>query len=474
MSDLQNSFAVSNNVKVYVVPEVTRGTIAYVSTVATTAKFQLFNPIDPVIPKQKPVTTESKEKSPTLNVMDVFNNSLPVAELSLNQYIRYKGDHTRPQGSVLFESMMGEKISGTTATLSAGVSSTSAATLILKSASARLPNRGVVQIGSEKIFYKGLVRSSLTATTATMTGCIRGFMSTTAATHATSAAMSIKTIMYSQKTSDTPSFTAWVQLDFMLFGVIGCSVKKGTFSLAKDDAVSVKSDCSGMKVYWAGVDQVKTLSATGATRVPVKNAKMFTEKMPLWNETKNDSNSGAGYIISDVDYTNNELVFTEALNVDWEVDDKISGFLPTVAKTGSVIENRATMIDIDGIEGFFKATDVSVDCPKKYIEDLVGQAYPSFFVEDKRKITTDYNIILRREDVALLKEGYDGREAPIVVKYGVDSESSDNVGIVELYAKRCKFDMPDISDSSPTVDFSMPVTMMGTEGEDSLEVLFHQ
>jgi hypothetical protein len=84
-----------------------------------------------------------------------------------------------------------------------------------------------------------------------------------------------------------------------------------------------------------------------------------------------------------------------------------------------------------------------------------------------RTITSTMNLYFRQADAKYFTEGYDGNEIPIEITYGDTAAAT-----LKVYMKRCKLKVPTIEFAAPAVNLSMPMTAMGTTGEDSLELVF--
>ncbi|MFH1321010.1 MAG: hypothetical protein ABII90_10205, partial [Bacteroidota bacterium] len=162
------------------------------------------------------------------------------------------------------------------------------------------PERGTLLIGTEQIHYTGITRS--TATTGTMTGLTRGYNSTTAAIHAINIPIGVKHIFYRQST-DSPSFSLWVETDFFVQGMSGCSVNNASLSVTNDGAVLINFTGQGMKMVYAGNDVESIEAASGQKTITLTYPKRFSVGAYIWNETKEDSNSGAGYILDTINTT---------------------------------------------------------------------------------------------------------------------------------------------------------------------------
>ncbi len=453
---------ISRRQRVFAVLEDACGTLKFPSGSGATLGF--IRPAGDATLNQNPTFTDSEEKIDSLDVLDQFQGAVPPGEWSIPTYLRPSGTvGDVPQGDALYQSLQGLKITGSTASASATIA-TAAVTFPFQARSGELPEKGVITIGSEKLYYGTKTVATPSATSGTLSNITRGYDSTTAATHATDALITLSSVFYKQATT-SPSFSLWIETDHFVQGLSGCAVNQATFSVNNEGAVMVTFTGQGMQMVWAGTDAL-TAQASGATTIlDVVDADRFSVDSRIYNETQSDDNSDAGYTISAVNATTNKLTISPATSATWATSDVIRGFLPEATVIGTAVEGRYTDIEINHVEGKFINTDLTVDAPKQFITDEIGTDYPESYVENVRNISSSMNVYFRKADARYFAEGYRGNETPILISYK-DQE-------VELYMRRCKLEVPTISFSAPTVQLQMPLKALGEYGEDSLEIVFN-
>ncbi len=453
---MSTDIAKSKRVKVFCVPEVTPGTLAY-----PTAAHFICPAGDPTL-TQVPTYTDSKELADTLDILNQFANAIPPADWSLPMYLRLAGAGAAPQGDVLFTAMQGSKQAASAVTAKvnavAGIDADDTEIPYDTVAGGTLPPSGVVIIGTEKIRYAGKTSTNLT-------GCTRGYAGTTAATAADEAVITLLSPVYLQATS-SPSFSLWIMKDFFLQFCSGCTVNNLSLGAKNEDALLLTFKGQGMKTGWAGQSALTAGASAAATAIVVANAKLFTVGARIWNVTKAAHNSGAGFAVTAVDVATNTLTLGTAVpSGGWETADVIQGYLPTGVPIGTAIESRKTKVYLGGVEGRIRTTDLNIDVPKNYLTDILGAEYPEEYVEDTRKITTNLNVYFKKADVERFYQGFNGEETSVEFVFG------DTVGYKASFFKpRVKITVPTIQTDGPTVALQIPVTALGTVGEDSMFV----
>ncbi len=426
------------------------------------ATFDHIRPAGNTTLNQKPAFVNSEEIRDSLDILDQFQNATPPGEFTLKMYVRPSGTlgtASAPQGSVLFRSLQGMVAGAISATLSAGISAT-ATSISLISLDGVLPHTGVLSIGSEKVGYTGLVQSSSKATW-TLTGVTRGY-GTNATSHSTSATIGLASLFYRQQAT-SPSFSLWVGTDHFVQAMAGCSINSATLDVTNEGGLAMTFTGQGVRMYWAGTDSLATNATAGATSITVQNAKLFTPSMYIYNKTKNSEKK----LISASNATTNTITLANACGAAWATGDVISGYLPSGTVIGNAIEAKDSQIYLNSIATTIKRGTLNIGTPKQYLIDEVGTAYPTDYLENVRDINSNLSIYFRKSDAKLFKEGYDGNEVPIRLVFG------DTPGyIMEMYMPRCKLQVPEISFTPPAVELAIPMTALGTEGEDSLEIVF--
>ena len=424
---------------------------------------------------QNPAFADSEELANTLDVLDQFQGATPAGKWSLVMYLRPTGTlgvAQRMQGSCLLQSLQGASLSTLTATLTANPGATAATVVIGTIASSQsggvLPENGVIKIVEaggggklEYIHYTGITRVLRDSTTATLTGCTRGYNSSTAATHTAANVITLQSPFYQQKTT-SPTFSLWIETDHFVQGLSGCSVETAAFDIAVEGGVKLTMDGQGMQMVYAGSSILTASVAATADHIHVTDASLFSAGAYIY-----DSTAGTMVrLISSVDTSANTIsLSTTVQGATWASGNTIRGFLPPGTEIGDPIESKDTVAKVSGVTAKIKTGSLSFKTPKKYLEDEIGTDYPEDFMEDKRDITSTLSLYFRKADAKYFTDGFAGEEVPVLVTFG-DTAGS----ILDVYMKRCKLTVPTINYASPAVELSIPIKALGIVGEDSAEI----
>lgn len=462
-----SNVGLSRKQKVFAKLETTVGTMVFPS--GTT---DFIRPAGNAAISQNPAFSDSEELANTLDVLDQFQGATPAGKWNLVMYLRPTGNVGASeliQGSVLLKCLQGVANPATTATVSTVASSTISTIHISGIAGGTVPEIGVIDIAGaggvkhESIYYTGIIRTSRSATAATLTGCTRGYDSTTAATHTATNVVTIISPFYKQAT-ESPSFSLWIETDHFVQGLSGCSIDNATFDVSNEGAVKLTMDGQGMEMVYAGSTLLTQSAVATNTVIKVVDASLFSAGAYIY-----DSTAGTMVrLISSVDTALNTLTLSAAVQgATWASGNTIRGYLPqSPTEIGDPIEAKDTSVKIDGVAARIKTGSLSFKTPKKYMEDEIGTDYPEDFLEDKRDISSTLSLYFRKADAKYFTEGYNGEEVPVQITFGENAGS-----ILEIYLKRCKLTVPTINFASPAIELSIPIKALGTVGEDSAEII---
>lgn len=422
-------------------------------------------------------STDSLEISESLDVLDIFQSAAAPLTFTIPMYSRvpvYTALSAAIQGDVLFQSLLGGEDHTCTAAVLAGDWTDSATSLGFDTlAVSRPPDMGVIVVGTEWIFYRGITWS--TSAAGTFDNCTRGYAGTTAAAHLEDAAIAWKSRFFKQDNS-SPPFSLLIKLDHTTLFLSGCAVNTATLGVTNEGAMAWNFDGQGISLLWAGTDALDGAATAAQADIVVNDAKRFSVGAYIQNTTtSNDGdNSGAGFKIIAIDTTTDTITMdTNVPTGNWDNLDVIVGMVPGKTETAFTVENRYTDLYIDDVAASIQNTDFNFSCPKLFISDEVGSTFPTAFVEDKRSITGSVNLYYRAADAKYMYENTQRTEVPIHVIFG--NTEGQKMG---FSLRRTKLLNPVISGNGPTLNMALNMTALGqlnattTEsGENSVELV---
>ena len=415
---------------------------------------------------QTPDYTNSDELSGSLDVIDQFKNKVKAGEGAIPMYARLPTDGSKMQGAALFESWMGtvQEPNAATAAIATGGDIDADDTTINISGitGGKFPVRGEVLIGTERIRYLGVTVNGSGVITA-LTNCVRGYHSTTAASHAAAATITLKSRVYFLDNC-RPTCSIWIKNDHTVMFASGCVVTECKVPKAQEGGQHVDFSYQFRQMGWCGrsflsADQTTAvLSVVTSTGTAADGA--YTVGGIIKNTTKNDDNSGAGYTITAVDSTAGTITVTPTPS-GWDEDDQIDPWLPTATPIGNALTASATRVFIGGTAGKLLDGTMTYGTPTAFTDDF--DDYPGENADNMRTFSMDNSLYFRADDATEFKRGYNGYELPVNVPMGGTAGQT-----LTLCMPRVKLTMPSTDVSDPFVTLKRTGGVLGTKGNDSL------
>jgi len=268
---------------------------------------------------------------------------------------------------------------------------------------------------------------------------------------------------------EKPSFSIWLQQDHTLFFASGATVS--TLKPTITNQGGVKQEWSGGFMYmgWVGSDIVTAGQSAGATQIKVSDTKRFCVGGRVYNKTKNDDNSGAGYEITAIDSGTSKITIDTGISVAWELNDEVTPFLPARVTVGDPLQNSLTTVDVGSDTGKkLQSLDFTLNDPVSYIEDEISQqGYPTAYLEDVRDYSGELNMYFRKNDLRYFYDAYHGTSTNVTVHFGTTAGSK-----ATLTFPYASIEVPQISINAPAVNIAIKVKALGSSGEDSANLVF--
>lgn len=269
---------------------------------------------------------------------------------------------------------------------------------------------------------------------------------------------------------EKPSFTLWIKRGHTVFFLTGCTVTKAELEITNKGSVECTLSGQGMKRGWAGRDTLSGAEAEGQTVISVTNPKRFCVGARIWNKTKADDNSDAGYAVTEVDVSGSTITIGTAVpSGGWSSGDTIEGWLPTLTAVGSPIEARDVSVSINSVATSIKSLKITFDDAAKYLDDeLTTSGYVEDYAEDVRNISGTIDQRFRQDRLSQFYDAIQGTDTvPIVVTCGTEAGS-----IMTLSLPYVSLEVPTLTDNAPVIDMTVNFKALGSSGEDSATLTF--
>jgi len=166
------------------------------------------------------------------------------------------------------------------------------------------------------------------------------------------------------------SFSTWVKKGHTVFAFRGCAVQGAEFGVSGDTIAGVSWNGNYMEQMWAGTLQATGTYAGGEATItlPTKGAERYTANMYI--EVGSDDNTGAGYLITDVNYNKDELTISPVLGSAQGATPTIAPWMPTAsAEVGKPVHGKIGMVTVDGKDAIVLSASISLNNNVKFYID---------------------------------------------------------------------------------------------------------
>jgi len=166
------------------------------------------------------------------------------------------------------------------------------------------------------------------------------------------------------------SFSLWIKKGHTVFALRGCTVQQPEFGIEGNAIAGISWSGNFMNRAYAGtVTATGTYSGGEATiTLPGGAAQRYTEGMYI--NVGADTNTGAGYRITGVNYTNDTLAITPVIAGNPGVTPQITPWLPTAsAEVGEPVHGKNGMVTIGGEDTIVLSAKVTLNNNIKYYSD---------------------------------------------------------------------------------------------------------
>jgi hypothetical protein len=218
------------------------------------------------------------------------------------------------------------------------------------------------------------------------------------------------------------SETVWIKNGHFLYRCIGTVFTKGAFPIKADNSedalCQVKLDATCAEVRWTGTDELAVITAAIDTTITVKDARKFT--VDSYIEIGAQTNTGAGFKVTAVNYTTNVLTITPAVGAVVAVDALVKPWIPVGSENGTIVHGRFGAVTRGGETLPLMSGEIGLDFPVKMMnEEKNGQDFASrFATANIRTVNADVQVLF---DANAAKWFYDGKQgvlADMVCNWG--------------------------------------------------------
>jgi len=177
------------------------------------------------------------------------------------------------------------------------------------------------------------------------------------------------------------SFSAYVLKGHTMFAFRGVVVQSASFNIAGNAIGTIDFSCQFMEQKQAGTAITVSDCATSIETIVMSPGKAQLYTTGMYVVVGDDDNTDAGYLITEVNYTNNTIKISPALAGAGEgIGATIAPWVPTVsAEVGTPIHGKLGLVTISGANAIVLAAKVDMNNNIK------------FYIDEKNNVWTAEN-----------------------------------------------------------------------------------
>lgn len=278
--------------------------------------------------------------------------------------------------------------------------------------------------------------------------------------------------VYSPLISGKPTFSLWWKVGHTVFFMRKGTVNSCQLTLTNKGYPIYKWTGECAEIGRAGESHLDAGEAAGQTVLSVAHPEHFSVGGRIWNVTKDDDNSGAGYAITEVSVSGGTITVGTALPVGgWDNNDHIAGFLPTAAvPTSTSCKSKNTVIEFDDAAASLNSLDITITDPTSFDSDEISSTtFPESVYEDDRDVS---GTIVKNFKASDTIRFYEAMHVSETTK--VEIILGSGAGYRCLWAfPTAKLDIPTVTPEKPMVKLSIGFKALESSGEDSYSVTYY-
>lgn len=275
-------------------------------------------------------------------------------------------------------------------------------------------------------------------------------------------------------TDTRPSLTLWIKQGHFVYMCWGSLLTQGRFPIqAGNNAESIAQaefTIAFAELRWTGTDELLTAidgTTTPVTTIPVKDASKFS--VGSYIQFPGNDNAGAGFEVTAVDTTLDELTVTPGVDTLEAIDSLVTPWVPTGSEIGSTVHGRLGAATRGGVSLPFLTGEITLANAVKLLnEEKNGLDFADRFIHSTaRDVTTTLDVYFDANAPKFFFENKTQVQADVTVPIG------DAAGKrVQYLLKNVEIDAPSISGGEEKIlQVSGPAFASATF-DDEFEIVF--
>lgn len=176
-------------------------------------------------------------------------------------------------------------------------------------------------------------------------------------------------VVYSLATQ-LDSFSVWIKKGHTVFALRGCTVQNFEGMVSGDAIATINWSGNFMEQLWAGTCKADGAYGGGESTINLKSGRAELYRNGMYVTIGDDTNGGAGYLISGLNYNQDKFTITPVLGSDVGTDPEIAPWIPTAsAEVGTPVHGKLGMVTVAGKDAVILSGNVTLANNIKYYID---------------------------------------------------------------------------------------------------------
>lgn len=276
-------------------------------------------------------------------------------------------------------------------------------------------------------------------------------------------------VTYSLISTQLPSFSMIRVVGPTTFFISGGTVNAAEFTISGGELGGITWSGQFMNLVFAGTTTATEAVSNGATSVVVDDIDSFFG-IGSYIVLGEDTNNGAGYRITNINYSTSTLTFTPSAVSGCDAGDVIKGWYPTGswAELGAPVHGKLGLATIEGTPAIILGATITItNNIKYYLETKNGYLYPtSYGAVGYRDVGGTLRLFFYTDATKFFTKSENIETEALVIPAG-DTAGS----IMELQLPNVQYLTPGLGGTEEIV-LEIPIRALGSSGDDEISIVF--
>jgi hypothetical protein len=239
------------------------------------------------------------------------------------------------------------------------------------------------------------------------------------------------------------SLSIWFKKGHTVFALRGATIESVNFTVKGDEIAQMKFSGKFMERLWAGEAPANDTCNIGKSTIQMASKGSLRFCAGMYVAVGTDDNSGGGYLLTNVNYTNDTITISPTLGTSQGVNPTIYPWLPTAAaEVGEPVHGKLGIVTVGGRNMVVLSAELTLTNNIKYYDNEKNDAWTAerFGRPGKRNVEGTISAFFLKEGAGYFyKADYHQMDALIIPAGNVSGK------ILELSIPYAEYKAPKIS-----------------------------